>query len=413
MSDQVRHPGGLVIVGASLAGLRAAEAARREGYAGPVTLLGAEAHLPYDRPPLSKGFLSKGDEPTYFRSAQELVDLEVQTRLGDAAVRLDPDAREVHTSAGAVVPFDRLLIATGSSPRRLEHFRDLDGVVTLRTLDEALALRSRLHSARDVVVVGAGFIGSEIASSVAQRGARVTVLEAAQVPLVRAVGEVVGAAISALHPRYGTRLICDARIEELIGVDRVKGVRLAGGETIAADVVVVGIGSAPATGWLGSSGVATDSRDGGVLCDEFLESSIRGVFAAGDVACWPNALFGQRMRLENWTSAAEQASRAVTNALFPERRQPHVAVPYFWTDWYGHRIQFVGTAIAEHVEFVSGSPGEERFIALYRSEDRIVGAATVDEQRWIMKYRALIARSATWAEAVDLTHAASPAGRLA
>lgn len=391
----------LVVVGASLAGLRAVEAARRDGYTGSITLLGAEAHLPYDRPPLSKSFLSADGAPTFYRTETELGDLDVDLRLGDPATALDTDSQTVHTKNGHTVPYSQLIVATGSSPRRLEHLRDLDGVVTLRTLDDATGLRGRLGRTTKVVIVGAGFIGSEIASSLAARGAQVTILEAAPVPLVRAVGDIVGAAISDLHRRNGTRLLCNVQIDELLGDDHVTGIVLTDGEVIEADAVVVGVGSAPATSWLASSGIELDPRDRGVVCDQYLESSVPRVYAAGDVAHWPNALLNETMRLENWTNASGQAAHAARNALFPDRREPYVTVPYFWTDWYQHRIQFVGTARADEVTFVSGTPDGDHFVALYRRGDRLVGAATLNEPRQIMKFRRMIGEQATWASALE------------
>lgn len=394
--------GGLVIVGASLAGLRAAQAARREGYAGRITLIGDEAHLPYDRPPLSKAYLAEDGQPDYFVTPEELQAQDIQLRLSSRATALKPDTQEVVLDTGECVGFDRLIVATGASPRRLPLAPDIEGVVTLRTLDDALAIRSTLREGLRVVIIGAGFIGSEIASSAHEKGAEVTILEAAPVPLVRAVGSVVGAAISSLHERNGVRLVCGAQIEEIRGDRHVAEVLLAGGESIPADLVVVGIGAAPATEWLGSSGIELNPTDGGIVCDEFLESSIPGVYGAGDVVHWPNGLMDITMRLENWTSAADQGGRAGINATLPEKRTPFATVPYFWSDWYKSRIQFVGSASAESVSFVSGGPDEDRFVALYRTGDRLVGAATLNEQRKIMKFRRLIQERGTWDDALAL-----------
>jgi NADPH-dependent 2,4-dienoyl-CoA reductase/sulfur reductase-like enzyme len=393
---------GLVIVGASLAGLRAAQAARREGYEGPITLFGDESHLPYDRPPLSKAYLSGDGQPDFYATPDELASEDIRLRLSTRVMELDGEAREIVLDGGERVPFDRLIIATGATPRRLPLAPALDGVVTLRTLDDALVIRERLRQGLHVVVVGAGFIGSEIASSAHERGATVTILEAASVPLVRAVGEVVGDAISRLHDRNGVRLVRGARIEAVTGDSRVTEVVLADGERIPADLVVVGIGAAPATSWLTSSGIALDPHDSGVVCDAYLESSIPGVYAAGDVTHWPNGLLDLTMRLENWTSAADQGSRAGINAVLPEKRAPFETVPYFWSDWYKSRIQFVGSANADSVSFVSGGPDEDRFVALYRRGDRVVGAATLNEQRKIMKFRRLINQRGSWDDALAL-----------
>ncbi|WP_214102674.1 NAD(P)/FAD-dependent oxidoreductase [Acrocarpospora catenulata] len=390
---------GFVVVGASLAGLRAVESARRAGYRGRITLIGAEEHLPYDRPPLSKAFLTGPDTPVYLATEAALRDdLGVDLRLGQRVTALHPDEGVV-AAGGGLVPYQRLLIATGARARTLHPLPVLPGVVTLRSLDDARAIRAALGRARRVVVVGGGFIGAEIASSARTLGASVTIVEAAPTPLVRAVGEVVGAALCVMHERYGTELRCGVQVSELIGRDHVEGVLLANGQIVPADLVVVGVGALPATGWLAGSGVELDQRDGAVVCDEYLQTSVDGVYAAGDLVRWPNAVFGSSMRLENWTSAAEQGTRAAVNALVPARRAPYASVPYFWSDWYGQRIQFVGTAQADSVVFVSGDPAADRFVALLRRGDRLVGAATLNEPSKIMKYRRFIAQDDGWAAA--------------
>jgi NADPH-dependent 2,4-dienoyl-CoA reductase/sulfur reductase-like enzyme len=393
---------GLVVAGASLAGLRAVQAARRSGYDGPVVLLGAEEHLPYDRPPLSKEFLAKDSKPVYYLTERELrEDLVVDLRLGQPATGLDTAARTV-IAGGARIPYGRLIIATGAEPRQLGQVPDIPGVHTLRTLDDAREIRQAIHPGSHLVIVGGGFIGAEIASSARARGATVTIVEVAPVPLVRAVGEVVGKALSGLHSRNGTRLVCGVRVEEVLGTERVKGVRLNTAEVIHADLVIVGIGVAPATGWLAGSGIALSPADGAVLCDEYLRTSAPYVYAAGDVAHWPNGVLDCAMRLENWTNASDQGTQAAINALFPERARAHETVPYFWSDWYGNRIQFVGTALAQSVCFASGGPDDEKFVALYRTRERLVGAATVNEPRKVMKYRRFIASRGSWDGALEL-----------
>lgn len=393
---------GFVVVGASLAGLRAVEAARRGGYTGSILLVGQESHLPYDRPPLSKAFLADKAEPQYYLTEQQIRDdLDVDLQLGSPATELD-QANHTVTVGTRRIEYAKLLIATGAAPRLLAHLPVLPGIFALRTLEQAAAIRDAMDGTSRVLVVGAGFIGSEIASSARSMGASVTMVEAASVPLVRAVGEVVGRAISGLHERNGTRLLCDVQVEKVLGADHVEAVRLSTGELLEIDVIVVGIGAAPATAWLESSGIALNPADGGVVCDRFLRTSLPDVYAAGDVAHWSNLLMDSEMRLENWTSAAEQGVQAAVNALFPDRAVPHETVPYFWSDWYGSRIQLVGTAIAESVAFVSGGPDDDRFVALYRNGDRLVGAATLNEQRKIMKYRRLISRRGTWDEALAL-----------
>ena len=385
----------LVVVGASLAGLRAVEAARRAGYSGDIVLIGAENHLAYDRPALSKASLVGSDPVEHFQSVDVLRDeLRVDVRLGVQATGLNADAKVLATSAGDV-PYDSLIIATGAVPRVPPGIPKLDGIVTLRTLEDSVALRERLRPGAYVVILGAGFIGSEVASSSRYLGAFPTIIDAAPVPLVRAVGADVGRAYASLHERNGTPLRLGTMVEEYLGRNRVEGVRLTTGETLPADVVVVGVGAAPATGWLEGSGIELHDGDRGIVCDEYLRSSLPDVFAAGDVAHWPNADLDATMRLENWTNAADQGTRAGTNAVTPGAMTAYRTVPYFWSDWYGQRIQFVGIAATEDVEFVSGAPDEDRFVAAVWQGDRLVGAATLNEPRKIMKLRRLIAERGT------------------
>ena len=391
----------IVVVGASLAGLRAVEAFRKAGYDGPLTLIGAEPHLPYDRPPLSKRFLDSGDAdgpqvPTY-RSRSEFSDLNADLRLGTPASALDPDSSEVVLADGQRQPYSRLVITTGAHARALPGGA-MAGVHTLRTLDDAQVLRRDLEHAQHVLVVGAGFIGSEVAAAARRRGCEVTIVEAAEVPLIRAVGAQMAPVCAALHARHGVELRGGVSVSELHGNGRVEQVALSDGTMVAADVVVVGIGAEPNTGWLTGSGVAVDD---GVVCDEMLATGVPGVFAAGDVASWPNPLFDQRMRLEHWTSASEQAAAAARNALDPSRAQPHQSVPYFWSDWYTEKLQMVGVCASDDVEMFGDADGE-RWVALYRRGDRIHGALSLNLPGKIMKFRALINRRAPWTDAVEL-----------
>jgi NADPH-dependent 2,4-dienoyl-CoA reductase/sulfur reductase-like enzyme len=381
-----------VVVGASLAGLRAVESARRTGYRGRIVLIGAEDHLPYDRPPLSKAFLDVDGpgEVTPFHSEAVLRDeLGVELKLGAAAESLDTAAREV-SAGGTTIRYDALVIATGATARRLP------GARALRTAEDAVAVRAALDRGARTVVIGAGFIGSEVASAARKRGLPVTIVEAEAVPLVRAVGALAGAALAGLHHAAGTGL---RLATEVTGVAD-DGVVLATGEVLPADLVVAGIGAVPATGWLEGSGLTLHERDRGVVCDATLAAGPPGVYAAGDVAHVANPLFdGEPMRLEHWTNAAEQGAAAARHALDPPSARALDAVPYFWSDWYGHRIQFVGTPRADEVA-VQGA------VTLYRRGDRVVGALTVDRPREIMKYRRRIAARAPWSEALAFAGAA-------
>lgn len=392
-------PDHVVVVGASLSGLRACEAARREGFAGRLTLVGAEHHLPYDRPPLSKDYLDETaiPEPPHFPAARTLAhDLDVEIMLGRPATALDVDAHHL-TVDGRPISYDALLIATGAAARRLAGSDHLEGVHSLRTVDDALAIRTALDVRARTVVVGAGFIGSEVASAARKRGLPVTVVEALPTPLVRAVGEHAGEALASLHHRNGTELRCGTGVEALLGSDRVEAVRLTDGTELEADLVVVGIGADPSTGWLEGSGLELEN---GVVCDAQLQAG-PDVYAAGDVARWLSPDFGTFLRLEHWTNAAEQAAHAVRNILDPPAATPYSHIPYFWSDWYGSRIQFVGVPRGEPV-VVTGAWDADAFTALYRDADRLVGAVCLNRRADIMKYRALIGRHATWQDGLDL-----------
>jgi NADPH-dependent 2,4-dienoyl-CoA reductase/sulfur reductase-like enzyme len=394
---------GIVIVGASLAGLRAVEGARRAGYDGPITLVGAEPHLPYDRPPLSKDFLTAAEPPGPTRLRDEAVlrdELAVRLRLGTTATSLDVAAKAVVTDDGEV-PYERLVIATGAVPRLLPGTESLRGVHALRTLDDAIAIRTALDAGARTVVVGAGFIGSEIAAAANKRGSEVTVVEALPTPLARAVGEQMGLALAALHERHGTRLRVGVGVDSLEHREgAVTGVRLADGTRVDADLVVIGIGVAPATGWLAGSGLELGD---GIECDERLATSAPDVFAAGDLVSWPNAATGTRMRLEHWTIAAEQGGAAGRNAADPGNATPFGTVPYFWSDQYDKRIQFVGVAAdADETRTVIGDLDSDSFLVLYRRGDRLIGVLGLEQRGNIMKFRNLLAGDASWSDAVAL-----------
>ncbi len=400
---------GVVVVGASLAGLRAVETLRTEGFDGPVTLVGAEDHLPYDRPPLSKKVLSGEWEPDRIALRRDggLDALGLDARLGVRAVGLDVAEQIVRLSDGSVATYDALVIATGSEVRRLPGQPELEGLHVLRTLDDSLALRAALtHGSPRVVVVGAGFIGSEVAATAHGLGCAVTVVEALPVPLVRALGAEMGAACAALHRDHGVDLRLGVGVEGFDGRDRVEGVRLTDGAVVPADVVVVGVGVAPATGWLEGSGLAL--RDG-VVCDASLAAGPPGVYAAGDVCRWPNELFGEEMRVEHWTNAAEQgahAARAIVASAAGNRPSPYAPVPFFWSDQYGLKLQFLGRAAPDdEVRVVEGSTEDHGFVALYGRAGRLRGVFGMARPKLVMGYLKLLTAGITWDDA--LAHATS------
>jgi NADPH-dependent 2,4-dienoyl-CoA reductase/sulfur reductase-like enzyme len=393
----------VVVIGASLAGLRAVETFRIEGYDGRLTLVGAEPHHPYDRPPLSKRLLGGELEPSriLLRQAHEYDDLAVDLRLGTRATGLDVDRRVVSLGHGNEIPYQALVIATGAAPRRLPGQPDLPGLHVLRTLDDSLALRADLVAGpRRLVVIGAGFIGLEVAATARRLGIDVTVLEALPEALVRGLGAQMGEAVVAVHRAQGVDVRLGVGVEGFEGTERVEGVRLAGGEVLDADVVLVGIGVAPATGWLEASGLTLGD---GVVCDPTLAAGPPGVYAAGDVVRWPHGLLGEVVRIEHWTNAAEQGAAAARNALVTAaggEGTPYSAVPFFWSDQFDARIQFLGRVDAgDRAEVVSGSIEEGRFVALYERAGRLQGVLGLSLPRVVMPYRKLLAEGVSWEEA--------------
>ncbi|WP_426504512.1 NAD(P)/FAD-dependent oxidoreductase [Dactylosporangium sp. McL0621] len=355
--------GSVVVVGAGLAGLSAARALRREGFAGPLTVVGAEPHRPYDRPPLSKEYLTGAMGESDLALEREDDDLGATWILDDPAVRLE--RRRVGLRSGRTLAADGFVLATGASAR------PLPGATTLRSLDDARRLRHRLRAANSVVVVGAGFIGAEVASAARALGRDVTVVEAAPAPLAGSLGVAMGAAVAGLHEAHGVRLICG------VGVDRVQdgAAHLADGRVLAADVVVAGIGVRPETAWLAGSDL-TDRGDG-IECGPDGSTGVPGVVAVGDCAAWFEPRLGRHLRVEHWTAAGERAAIAARTLL---GRAPRTArQPYFWSDQYGRRIQFAGhTVDGDEVTVEEGSPGEHRFLAVYRRAGAEVAVLAVD-----------------------------------
>ncbi len=388
----------VVVVGASLAGLRCVEALRREGFSGRLTLVGAESHEPYDRPPLSKDFLAgRVDGGAIVLRKDGFDELEVTLRLGEVAHSLDVNARTVGVG-DATLAFDGLVIATGAHPRRLPEQPELDGVHTLRTIDDAQRLRARLDAGGRLCVIGAGFIGAEVAATARGLGREVTVLEALPQPMVRGVGPVVGAVLARLHRSHGVDLRLGVGVDRIAGEGRVERVHLVDGSTVECDDVLVAIGAVPTTGWLEGSGLTLDN---GVVCDATLHAA-PGIVAAGDVCRWPNPMFdGELMRIEHWTNAAEQGAHAAGSLLADQGAEPFSPVPFVWSDQYDVKIQSAGRFGGDdRMEIVSGTTAEDRFVAIFERADRISGVLGFSAPRRVMQYRRLIAERAPFADAL-------------
>lgn len=393
----------IVVVGGSLAGLRAVETLRREGYAGSLVVIGDEPHRPYDRPPLSKEILAGEWEAAKTALPGSEDDHGAEWRLGRRAEALDAEAREVVLDSGERVGFDGLIVTTGARARAIPGTPPLSGIHLLRTLDDALAVRDALDRSPRVCVVGAGFIGAEVAASCRGRGLDVTLVEALPVPLGMVLGERVGRHMEALHRDRGVDLRCGVGVVGFEGSDRVEAVRLSDGTRIAADLVVVGIGVIPNVEWL--TGTGLDLTEG-VACDATCATKLPGVFAAGDVARWENPLYGAPMRVEHWTHAVEQGIAAAENLLAGEGAQPFASVPFFWSDQYDTKIQMAGRPLpTDDVRVVHGREGERRFVVLYGREDRLVAALGFNRARFIVGYRRAIGEGAGFAETVAAAEA--------
>jgi NADPH-dependent 2,4-dienoyl-CoA reductase/sulfur reductase-like enzyme len=388
----------IAIVGASLAGLRAAQDLRAQGYEDDLVMVGAEPHVPYDRPPLSKDYLRGSIEAADLELAEQsdIDELEARWHLGVAAERLDLTTGRITLATGEQIAADGVVIATGGVPRRLPAAEGLLGVHVLRSLEDADALRAKLTGgAENVVVLGAGFIGAEVAATCRALGLNVTIVEAMLVPLSTALGPELGAVCAALHATNGVRLITGVTVADWLTVDggagrrRVTAVELSDGRRLRADIVVVGIGMQPAAGWLADSGLCLDS---GVLTDAGYVTECPNVVAVGDAARPYNPRTGRHVRREHWTDAAEGPAIAVRN-LLAGRTVVQVDKPsYFWSDQYGTRIQYAGTAEpSDEVRFVEGSPDDGTFVATYHRDDTTTAVLAMNSPRLFTRLRRQLA----------------------
>ena len=387
----------IVIVGASLAGMHAAQTLRREGFDGRLTVVDADPHTPYDKPPLSKQVLAGDWETDRLVLTPAREDLGLDYRLGVRATSLDPGSRTVALADGKQLTYDGLVLAVGGAARRLPAASGLAGTHVLRSLDDCLALRADLEaSPRRVVVIGAGFIGAEVAATCRKRGLEVSMVDMLDAPLQQALGTEMGGVFADLHRDHGVDLRLGVGVKGFDGGDRVEAVRLADGSELEADVVVVGIGVAPATDWLAGSGLALDD---GIVVDETLLAA-PGVTAAGDAARWPSQRYGQPLRIEHWDTAVQMGQAAARRLLTGDApAEIFDPLPAFWSDQYDRKLQLAGRAGAEdRVEVVAGSIEERHFVALYERAGRVAAVLGVNRPRHVMQLRSLAADRVPWQE---------------
>lgn len=383
-------PPAFVIVGAGLAGGRAAEALRREGFDGRVVLVGDERDPPYDRPPLSKEYLrGQMERSRLFIHDPEVYERQgIDLRLGVRAVRLDPEARVVELDTGERLGFERLLLATGGRVRRLAaEGGHLMGVHYLRTIGESEAIGAELRPGARLVVVGAGFIGSEVAASARQKGLSVTVLEIAEAPLERALGTEMGQIYAEIHREHGVHLRTGEGVVRIEGDERVRRVVTTSGAVVECDAVVIGVGIEPETTLAQQAGLAVDN---GVVVDEYCETSHPGIFATGDVANFLSPVLGERLRVEHWANAQNQAVAAARNML--GRHEPYAEVPWFWSDQYELNMQYVGHASGWDEVVLRGDVQGRRFTAFYVKDGLLRAAMAVNRHRDVPPSRELIRR---------------------
>ena len=380
-------PSSVLIVGAGHAGLQAAGSLRDGGFTGDITLLGNEAHHPYQRPPLSKAGLELDSFSTpTIRPPRYFEERSIKVVLGDKATRLDRSRRRVLTSAGREFVADHIILATGASNRRLSiRGEGLRGVFYLRTVDEARALRGALHDAKRLVVIGAGFIGLEVAAIARKRAIVTTVIDIDNRPMARAVSPQMSGYILGLHTAAGAEVILNTSVEEIEGCDgTVQSVRLASGEKIAADVVLIGIGAAPNVDLALGASLQVDN---GILADEYLTTSDSDISAIGDCASFL-AQHGQRVRLESVQNATDQARSVAAKLL--GRSQPYAAIPWFWSDQGDTKLQIVGLVSGCGEMLVSGNPGEHSFSVFCFREGKLAGIESVNRPADHMAGRRLL-----------------------
>jgi NADPH-dependent 2,4-dienoyl-CoA reductase/sulfur reductase-like enzyme len=395
----------VVIVGAGLGGVRTAESLRAEGFAGQITLVGDELHQPYDRPPLSKQVLAGSwSEERALLHRGDLAELDVSVHLGRAVIGVDSTA--VHLDDGSQLPYHALVVATGVRPRRLPGQPDHPDLHVLRTLDDCRALRDSMSRARSLLVVGAGFIGAEVAATARMAGLQVTMLEALPVPFARALGEQMGQLCAQLQTDHGVTVRCGVPLVGFADSDSGVTAQLADGTMVRADCGVVGVGTMIDDGWLAGLEIPTAA---GLLCDTAgLVEGTGNVYAVGDIAAWRHPTVGDRPRIEHWTSATEQAA-VVSQRLAGKAitRQADI-VPYFWSDQYGLTLQLIGRCdLATSVEVLHDPGAVKGTVAGYfAGNHRLVAVLAFHAPRLLNRYRRMVAvgasRHEVWSAAAEL-----------
>lgn len=390
----------VVVVGASLAGIRVVQSLRDHGYAGPIVLVGAESELPYDRPPLSKALMRSDAGPEYLVREDELAELDVDLHLGVRATGLDLALKQVALYSGESITYSSLVIATGSVPCSIPEWGSPPGVHYLRTFEDCVDLRGELTPGARLVIIGAGFIGAEIASTARGLGVEVTVLDNTQAPLTRAIGPFFAETTEAIHRDAGVDLYNEVSVARIEGEGRVRGVRLADGRFMPADAVLVCIGARPAVDWLQGSGLTLDD---GVVCDAGL-SAAPDVYAVGDVCNFPNVLLGERMRVEHWTNAGEQATYVAKSIASGAAGSGFGSLPFVWSEQFGYKIEVVGRPRrSDTIRLIEGSLEERRFLAAYQRDGRDVGAIAFNAPGSMFRLRRRLLAELTAAHSLEGT----------
>ena len=399
-------PEQIVIVGASLAGAKAAAALREEGYGGRVVLIGAESELPYERPPLSKYYLRGEQEREKARvhDAGFYAEKDIDLRTGTMVEAIDPAGRTVTLAGGETIGWDRLLLATGAEPRRLPvPGADLEGVLQLRTVDDSDRLRAAIGAGGRLAVIGAGWIGAEAAASARQLGAEVTLIERLEVPLGAVLGPTVGRIYADAHREQGVELLTGVGVEAIEGDGRAERVRLSDGRTVDCSAVLVGVGVTPRTGLAEAAGLAVDN---GILVDANLQTSAPGIYAAGDVANHDHPFYGRRVRVEHWANALNQGPAAARNMLGADT--PYERLPYFYSDQYEVGMEYSGLASAEDEVVIRGDVGKRELIAFWMQDGRVAAGMNMNVWDVTGPIQALIRSRAT----IDATRLADPSAPL-